>query len=564
MLTGDYDPDGDAMVLAISYNGTSQSVGVSFQTTYGTFYVDNTGAYTFVIGPGAKALGNGQVANEIIQYTLSDNKGGMAVSHLTITITGTNSVPIVESVTTGTPVNVVLTGNLLDHYAFDWEPTPGLSISSYTVETIAGTHAAGSSTTITGIGTIMIQANGIYSFTPVTDYTGPVPRIRYTVTDGANNVTAFLSISVNPLISVNGPTVLFTDIVSGPVGTGDGQSAYLRIFGKNFGVTADLGTNTKVFIGGVEVEHYYHITNSRTYSKNGIVRLCVRVGALTGLTLGEPYPIVVQVNGISSNANCTFIPNPGKIWYISRAGSDGTAVAGDITKPGRNYELADRTGMLHKMVPGDMLVDIGDDTFSDTGFETCLVKFYDEIGSVPTGIAGTGWYAFVAHPDHQPHYSCPPGASGGFHGPSSSRSGLAGEFWAVSGYVMDVQGGALQNAGPINGEYTGGHIRVVDCELGPWIVGSSPVLNCAGVAGAGEWVYVLGNYIHDIGGTSDLQNHGIYADTSAYGWFAHSVQRRRGRGWKTIDPNRHLAGFHQLRHRVQLARGIGQVRHHVQ
>jgi hypothetical protein len=43
-------------------------------------------------------------------------------------------------------------------------------------------------------------------------------------------------------------------------------------------------------------------------------------------------------------------------------------------------------------------------------------------------------------------------------------------------------------------------------------------MNAGAITGQGNWVYIIGNEIFGIEGTIDLQNHGIYAGTSAYGW----------------------------------------------
>jgi hypothetical protein len=83
---------------------------------------------------------------------------------------------------------------------------------------------------------------------------------------------------------------------------------------------------------------------------------------------------------------------------------------------------------------------------------------------------------------------------------------------------MEISGGAARDAAPINFQYTGGHWRAVNNEIGPWVAGNSAVLNAAGISGHGDGNVIYGNYIHDIAGLSDQQNHGIYADTTAQNW----------------------------------------------
>ncbi|WP_170288749.1 cadherin-like domain-containing protein, partial [Pseudomonas moorei] len=54
--------------------------------------------------------------------------------------------------------------------------------------------------TIANVGTLVIGANGAYTFTPDANYNGAVPTVTYTVTDGSGaDVTSTLNISVTPV-----------------------------------------------------------------------------------------------------------------------------------------------------------------------------------------------------------------------------------------------------------------------------------------------------------------------------------------------------------------------------
>ena len=48
---------------------------------------------------------------------------------------------------------------------------------------------AGSTATIANVGTLVIGANGAYTFTPAANYNGTVPTVTYTVTDGSGTTT---------------------------------------------------------------------------------------------------------------------------------------------------------------------------------------------------------------------------------------------------------------------------------------------------------------------------------------------------------------------------------------
>ncbi|KSW22077.1 hypothetical protein AOX63_01155 [Pseudomonas sp. ADP] len=83
------------------------------------------------------------------------------------------------------------TGNVLDN---DSDVDNTLSVSSYSVAGFSGNIAAGTGTTIVGVGSIVIDANGHYSFTPDANYHGAVPQITYTTNTGASST---LDITVN-------------------------------------------------------------------------------------------------------------------------------------------------------------------------------------------------------------------------------------------------------------------------------------------------------------------------------------------------------------------------------
>ena len=61
------------------------------------------------------------------------------------------------------------------------------------------TYNAGQTATIPNVGTLLINSDGTYTFTPVADYNGPVPQAVYTVTDGNLTDTGTLDITITPV-----------------------------------------------------------------------------------------------------------------------------------------------------------------------------------------------------------------------------------------------------------------------------------------------------------------------------------------------------------------------------
>ncbi len=528
LLVGASDPNGDPITLqTLKYNGTVEPFeDGSFQTDLGIFYVNTTtGDWTYTLGPAARSLNIGQTGHEIFTYTLADGRGGLNTSTLTISITGTNSMPVVNYVNGQTPINTTVSGNLIAHYAFDYESA--LTVLHYQIAGITGTWAAGTAKTISGVGTIEIDTNGDYTFTPADGYTGPVPLITYTLTDVGstpNTVDAYLTLAVTPLTPGSQPVILKAT-ASGPTHGGeDDKGCYLTIWGFRFGSPSAMGTTTHLKIGGVEVDNYRELIDDPYLTKwPGLKRMRVQVGHLTGLEYGKPYPIVLTVSGNDSNANHTFTPNPGRVFFVSLTGNDDTAVIGDIASPFRSLQKANRgdPSCYPFIQGGDWMVIRGGD-WNDIAYDTAWFRFRDpqQQGSNPNGSSGSGYITFTSYPTEDVHYKTPAGGNkGGIQGPGSAFSGSCGDWVQIECLRMEVVGGSARDAAPVNMQYNTGHWKIQGNNFGPWPQGDSEVMNAACVTGQGNFIEIYLNNIHDVEGVPGvLQNHGIYAGTTSYGW----------------------------------------------
>ncbi|WP_178123451.1 cadherin-like domain-containing protein, partial [Pseudomonas sp. JG-B] len=168
-----------------SFGGSSYLAGETATINgVGSLVINSDGSFTFT--PALDYTG----AVPSATYTLSD--GSLTdTAELSFSIVNPeNDAPIAAddgpiAVTEDTPVN----GNVLTNDT----DTDGdaLTVTQFVVN--GTTYQAGDTATITNVGTLVINANGSYTFTPAQNYNGPVPSATYTVSDGSLTDTAELS-----------------------------------------------------------------------------------------------------------------------------------------------------------------------------------------------------------------------------------------------------------------------------------------------------------------------------------------------------------------------------------
>ncbi|WP_218244358.1 tandem-95 repeat protein [Pseudomonas sp. FW305-20] len=200
VLTGTSSVDGDVSVVNFTVGATTYAAGATANiANVGTLLIAANGAYTFT--PAANY--NGTVPT--VSYAVTDGDGSNVTSTLNISVTPVDDSFIDANESVSTLEDTAITGSVLT----DTSSVDGpVSVLNFTVG--ATTYTAGSTAIIANVGTLVIGANGAYTFTPVANYNGTVPTVSYTVTDGSGtNDTSSLNISVTP---VDDPSVLTTDI----------------------------------------------------------------------------------------------------------------------------------------------------------------------------------------------------------------------------------------------------------------------------------------------------------------------------------------------------------------
>ncbi|MDX7789894.1 retention module-containing protein [Aeromonas caviae] len=147
--------------------------------------------------------------------------------------------------------------------------------------------AAGVESTLDGIGTLIINADGSYTFTPALNYTGPVPAVNYTVTDGDDTNDSTMTITITPVdepVSLNGLQVEGGELVLDEAALPDGSAPDGAALTKSSTFTFNAADGVQsLTLGGV------------TLISNGQV--------LTTFPQGIPSPLGNQllVTGVSYN-----------------------------------------------------------------------------------------------------------------------------------------------------------------------------------------------------------------------------------------------------------------------
>jgi gliding motility-associated-like protein len=194
LLTNDTDPENNSLTISqftiagVSGTFTPGTTAVTIPNV-GTIQISANGAYVFT--PAANY--NGIVPN--IEYRVSDGQGAFANGNLTIVVAAVNDAPTVTNDTKSEPVNTPIVDNVLSNDR-DIEGS-ALSLTKFTIGGVD--YPAGTTATIVGVGTVVMNADGTYTFTPATNYIGSPPVITYTVSDGTATSTGTLSLSITPI-----------------------------------------------------------------------------------------------------------------------------------------------------------------------------------------------------------------------------------------------------------------------------------------------------------------------------------------------------------------------------
>lgn len=378
---------------------------------------------------------------------------------------------------------------------------------------------------------------------------------------------------------IGAPFILFTNINAGPTagnvtggGEEGGKGCYLAVFMLNAGTFSDWGVNNHLTIGGVEVDNYRGLVAplNPKLAAMGVKVLLVQVGSLGAAAAGSVLSIAATVRGQAlSNSKpatnyldiagdaLTFTVQPGPMIYIDPVNGNN-ANAGTFAAPKK--DLQDSTGQAAAVkiattangtngsVPGTHFILMPTGTYSTSGVNNRVVDLFRVTGLPPTGAVNRGPIVFMSYPgavgsnSFTPAYILAPSGKGGcFNGNDSTRAfETSTAYGGFTGYCQDIHVSLIKmeasafsggDMSPFNTQNRMQRPRIVCCEM-IWkstITGFSTQPRSAGIEGSPTFGRILGNYIHDIYGSSAAgdeadTNHAMYFDgfgSGATGDIAH-------------------------------------------
>jgi len=311
----DYEGSQHLSIANWTYGSTQKLPGESLSAAYGTVSISSAGLVTYTLDSRARALTSGQTVTESIAYTISDKNNATVSSNLVITINGTNNAPIVVADNAIIVKNKVASGNVLVN---DSDPEgSALTVTGITIN--GSNYSIPASVNLSGVATITMQSNGNWTATPSTDYTGEIPLVTYSATDGTSTTsgTLFLAVAMGAVPALSNPV---TTAKTGSVAT-------YNVYSDTDLDAVPWGLLTAGHIVNI---HYKATPYSRKFGirGSGTYQNPIEVWGVTDASGNRP---VLDFNGATTCASC----NPGGVNNIfSDNIAYGESLAGIMIKRG--------------------------------------------------------------------------------------------------------------------------------------------------------------------------------------------------------------------------------------
>ena len=161
------------------------------------------GSYSFdPSNPAYQSLAAGAQRVIAVPYTVTDDQGATSTKDLVITVVGINDAPVARpdngTALEDTPFVVAANNGLLTNDN-DVDFGASLRVTQFSIDGLPGSYAAGQTATIVGVGTLLINADGPYTFTPSPNYSGATPLVNHTISDGTLSTSSTLTLAIEPV-----------------------------------------------------------------------------------------------------------------------------------------------------------------------------------------------------------------------------------------------------------------------------------------------------------------------------------------------------------------------------
>ena len=145
---------------------------------------------------------NGPIDN--FTYQAMDDEGETdagSIGSVSITLVAVKDAPtVVDDGPIAVTEDLPVSGNVLTNDSdIDGDP---VTVVDYTVAGVPGPIAADIPAIIPSVGTLLIEFNGDFTFTPTLNYNGPVPTVSYTISNG-NGLFDTAALTFADVIPVN-------------------------------------------------------------------------------------------------------------------------------------------------------------------------------------------------------------------------------------------------------------------------------------------------------------------------------------------------------------------------
>lgn len=273
------------------------------------------------------------------------------------------------------------TGNVLTNDAD--VNSDALTVSSFSVGTQSG--ILGAPLSIANVGTFTLLSNGNYTFVPVANYTGPVPVVTYSVTDGTASASATLVIGITPVNDAPSGADKSVTIA---------ESTSYNFSASDFGFSDPIDTPANGFLAvkittlpanGTLTLNGLAVTGGQTIGVSNLTQLRFTPAAGVSGSSYASFTFQVQDNGGTANGGVDLDPTPNTITLNVNAVNSAPLAVADATTVGEAGGVNNATN-LTPTVSGDVLTNDSDADTGDTKTVTSVSG--SNTGSVGASVAG--------------------------------------------------------------------------------------------------------------------------------------------------------------------------------